>query len=110
MAWIQHFMINCRAQQTVRISGELTTKEFIDAELLVLKLSQGESFNENESRFNTLDTFKDECGLIRLKSLVINRDDEYNFRCPIVLDPKHPLIKMLSSTDINNFITREYRL
>jgi len=95
MAWIERFLVNCRAQQTVRISGELTTKEFIDVELVVLKLSQGESFIENEPRFDTLDTFKDEYGLIRIKSPVINRDDEYNFRCPIVLDPKHPLTKML---------------
>lgn len=58
MTWSRRFIINCQAQQTARISGELTVKEFIDAELVILKLTQGESTKQNESRFNTLD-FKD---------------------------------------------------
>ncbi|CAL1677470.1 unnamed protein product [Lasius platythorax] len=35
MTWIHCFITNCRAQQTARLSGELITKEFIDAELVV---------------------------------------------------------------------------
>ncbi|XP_071577027.1 uncharacterized protein [Temnothorax nylanderi] len=46
MAWIRRFATNCRAQQTARFSGELTTKEFIEAELVVLKLTQGESLTK----------------------------------------------------------------
>lgn len=48
MTWIRRLMINCQAQQTARISRELTAKEFIDAELVILKLTQGESFNKTK--------------------------------------------------------------
>lgn len=48
MTWIRRFIINCQAQQTARISGKLIVKEIIDAELVILKLTQGESFNETK--------------------------------------------------------------
>ncbi|XP_025997282.2 uncharacterized protein LOC113005669 [Solenopsis invicta] len=96
IAWIRRFITNSRTQQTSRFTGELSTKEFIDAELTVLKLTQEESFNRvNESRLNTLDTYYDERGLLRLKSAVVNQVDEYNFKYPIILDPKHPMVKKL---------------
>ncbi|XP_011858839.1 PREDICTED: uncharacterized protein LOC105556364 [Vollenhovia emeryi] len=96
MAWIRRFIINCRVKRSARLSGELNTKEFIDAELVILKLTQAESFDEvNEPRLSTLDTYREENGLLRLKSSVVNREDEHNFRHPIVLDPKHPLVKKL---------------
>lgn len=94
MAWILHFINNCRIPQVSRLSGELIAKEVATAELAILKLSQQESFDDiNDLRLNTLD--KDENGLLRLKSPVINREDEHDFRNPIVLDPKHPLVKRL---------------
>ncbi|EZA54282.1 hypothetical protein X777_06157 [Ooceraea biroi] len=82
--------------RTSRLSNELTTKEFIAAEIVVLRLSQQESFDATkEQRLNSMDIYKDENGLIRLKSPMANREDEYDFRHPIVLDPKHPLTKSL---------------
>lgn len=30
-----------------------------------------------------------------MSKVAYNRDDKYNFRCPIVLDPKHSLVKRL---------------
>lgn len=96
IAWIRRFIANCKAQVTERLSGELTMEEFIDAELIVLKFSQEESFKKTgKPRLSTLDTYKDEKGLTRLKSLVSNREDEHGFRYPIVLNPKHTLVKKL---------------
>lgn len=96
MAWIRRFITNCRVQRTARFSGELSTKEFIDAELVIFRLTQEESFSKvKEPRFDTLDVYRNDDRLLCLKSPIVNRDDEYNFRHPIILDPKHPLVKML---------------
>ncbi|XP_077282626.1 uncharacterized protein LOC143908737 [Temnothorax americanus] len=96
MAWITRFISNCRVSRTLRYSNELTAKEFAAAELAVLKLSQQESFEGiEESRLSTLNVYEDESGLIRLKSPVVNREDTQDFRHPIILDPKHPLVKKL---------------
>lgn len=95
-AWILRFTNNCRISRNTRLSGELSTEEFITAERIVLRLSQRESFStENEPRFSTLDIWKDEHGLLRLKSPIVNREDEYDFRCPIVLDRKHSTVTKL---------------
>ncbi|XP_011858320.1 PREDICTED: uncharacterized protein LOC105555888 [Vollenhovia emeryi] len=96
MAWILRFAENCRTSQATRLSRELTAKEFATAEHMVLKLSQQESFDDvDEPRLNTLDVYKDDEGLLRLKSPIVNREDEHDFRYPIVLDQKHPLTKKL---------------
>jgi len=71
----------------------LSAKAFIVVELVVLK---HEFFNEvNEPKLNTLNVYEDENGILRLKSPIINREDTRDFRCPIILDPKHPLTRQL---------------
>lgn len=63
------FFTNSRASQATRLSGELTAKEFIAAELVILKLTQQESFKDmDEPRLRTLDMYKDEDELLRLRS------------------------------------------
>lgn len=71
----------CRVtSRNTRLSGELTVEEFAAAELIVLKLSQQESFdNVKEPRLNSLDVYKDDKGLLRLKSPITNREDKHDF-------------------------------
>lgn len=94
MAYILCFATNCRVSCNTRLTEEISTKEFVVAELTVLRLSQQESFSDkNEPRLNTLDVYKDNDGLLRLKSPVTNRyEDEYDFRHPIILNQRHPLV------------------
>lgn len=74
----------------------MTVEEFAAAELVILRLSQQESFNGIEdARLSTLNVYKEEEGLIRLKSPVINREDGSNFCRPIELWRKHPVVKKL---------------
>ena len=47
------------------------------------------------SKNQSLDPFEDKSGLIRLRTLISSRDDHFGFRCPIVLDPQHPLVSRL---------------
>jgi len=44
---------------------------------------------------NTLNTYEDENGILRLKSPVTNQEDTHDFCYPIILEPKHPLTKQL---------------
>ncbi|XP_011858503.1 PREDICTED: uncharacterized protein LOC105556051 [Vollenhovia emeryi] len=61
-----------------------------------MSLAQRESFEGVEdSRISCLNAFKDKSGLIRLKTLVSNREDQFGFRCPIVLESRHPLVERL---------------
>lgn len=79
MAWIRRFLNNCRAQQTTRLTEKLATKEFIDAELIILKLTQEELFNEvNESRFSTLNVYRDDNGLLQLSAYCIRSKTSFN--------------------------------
>jgi len=67
------YVNNCRTSRISRTLDELSVKEFIAAELVVLNLSQHESFNGvNEPKLNTLNVYEDENGILRLKSPVIN--------------------------------------
>lgn len=60
MAWIRRYIYNCWKPKSSRLLEKLSAKEFVDTEMVVLKLMQEESFNkENESRLKTLDVSKD---------------------------------------------------
>ena len=61
-----------------------------------MRMVQEESFDGvNDPRIKSLDPFEDKSGLIRLRTVISSRDDHFGFRCPIVLDPKHPLVSRL---------------
>ena len=51
--------------------------------------------SEKDSRFSSLKIYVDKIGLIRVRLKIINRNDTFNFRYPIVLDPKHFLVKRI---------------
>ncbi|XP_018339113.1 PREDICTED: uncharacterized protein LOC108746690, partial [Trachymyrmex septentrionalis] len=79
-----------------RCSGELSVEELLESELFMLKLVQTEVFaNEKDKRLEVLKAFKDDKGLIRLKTRITERDDTYNFRYPIVLPACHDLVTLL---------------
>ncbi|XP_055951562.1 uncharacterized protein LOC129987627 [Argiope bruennichi] len=54
-----------------------------------------EKRHEEEKRLKTLQVFKDDLGIIRLKTKIIYRKDSEDFLKPIVLPPKHEVVKRL---------------
>ncbi|GFU93973.1 integrase catalytic domain-containing protein [Trichonephila clavipes] len=56
---------------------------------------QTEFFLSEENRLKSLQTFKNDNGIIRLKTKIIYRKDREDFLRPIVLPPKHEVIKRL---------------
>ncbi|KAG5865222.1 hypothetical protein JTB14_002850 [Gonioctena quinquepunctata] len=68
MAWIERFTFNSK-RPTVKRQGSLSATEVENAEKFIYKIVQQECFGDgNHKKINTLNHFKDENGLIRLKT------------------------------------------
>jgi hypothetical protein len=79
-----------------KLSGSLKLEEIERAEVSVFKLVQKDSFcGLKDAKLATLCPFEDQNGLIRVKSKLTDRKDHENFRTPIVLPSKHPVVRML---------------
>ncbi|KAJ8977557.1 hypothetical protein NQ317_019132 [Molorchus minor] len=94
-ARILRFLYNIRNKNRKR-KGPIAAEEFNLAEQQVLRLVQSECFAvENDKHLSSLDVFKDENSVLRLRSRVSYRKDLELFRYPIVLPSKHPVISQL---------------
>lgn len=93
--WIQRFINNCKRPDTKKY-GELDADEHNAAEVQILKLVQADCFTGlNDSRLIGFSPMCDEKGLIRLMSRISTRSDNDDFRFPIVLPSKHPIVKSM---------------
>ncbi|XP_031350458.1 uncharacterized protein LOC116176124 [Photinus pyralis] len=91
MGWILRFLHNCRARQ--KYDGELTSVELKKAENLIFKFVQLDAFTGDErKRLATLSSFVDEDGLIRVETKILKREDSNEFRRPILLPARHPVV------------------
>ncbi|GFY23478.1 integrase catalytic domain-containing protein [Trichonephila clavipes] len=94
IAWLLRFKHNCK-NVTGKKHGELTVTENQEANTKALLMIQTESFLSEEKRFKSLQTFKDDHGILRLETKIIYRKDSEEFLRPIVLPPKHEVVKRL---------------
>lgn len=93
IAWMFRFINNIRKKKR---SAELTLEEIDEAEKYLFKLVQKEVFgDESNNQLASLNPFKDSFGIIRTTSKVSNRIDTDNFRFPIILPGRHPIINKL---------------
>ncbi|UYV70525.1 hypothetical protein LAZ67_7003416 [Cordylochernes scorpioides] len=93
-AWIWRFIRNT---QKLSPSGmhSLQLSELEDAERGIWKTVQQQVFSSRGDSINGLMIIRDDFGLIRIKSKLIERDDEYSFRYPILLPTKHHVVTCL---------------
>lgn len=95
VAWMLRFIAKCR-KRGANSSEELSAKEILAAEIVVYQLAQAESLRgERDIRLQGSNVYRDKNGLLRTKTLISNRKDDFGFRCPIILDPEHMLTKLL---------------
>lgn len=100
LAWIKRFIQNTRRTNLARARGELSCEEIQSAEKTVARLVQEESFSsENDKNLSSLHVFRDEEGLLRLKTKIINRNDSEYFCTPIVLPSNHPVVHRLITSE-----------
>ena len=59
-------------------------------------VDQKESFDgDQHASLRTLHAYTDKAGLIRVRTKILNRQDNYSFRCPVVLDSRHTTTRRL---------------
>jgi len=74
----------------------LTFTEINEAELKLLKYIQHQMFTStSKEKLSSFKIMKDKNGLHVLKTKIFNRVDNFNFRCPILLDGNHDIVCML---------------
>jgi len=80
-----------------KFSGELKVEEIENAEQVLFSLVQRESFDgTQDSKFKTLNVFKDSNGLIKLRTKLSNSTEYLDgFKYPVVLPSIHPLISCM---------------
>ncbi|GFT09056.1 integrase catalytic domain-containing protein [Trichonephila clavipes] len=83
-AWVLRFFSNCRRQSKNRNLEELSTSEIEKAKNTLIFTVQKEYFPENNN-IPHIKTFVDNEGLIRVKTRITERKDDFNFLSPILL-------------------------
>ncbi|GFW48438.1 integrase catalytic domain-containing protein [Trichonephila clavipes] len=83
-AWVLRFLSNCRRQSKNINLEELSTSEIEKAENTLISTVQKEYFPENNNIPHTK-TFVDNESLIRVKTRITERKDDFNFLSPILL-------------------------
>ncbi|GBM97524.1 hypothetical protein AVEN_73475-1, partial [Araneus ventricosus] len=92
--WMYRFYENSKGLN--KKSGELSEEEIKRAELKILKKIQEDSFhNKNTQRLKPLVTFIDADGILKTKLTM--REEDRNFKVPIVLPSDHHVVKSLIS-------------
>ena len=96
MGWVLRFISNCRTNKTEREISELLVSELSAAEKIILKTVQQEIFGPEEiKKLKSIAVFKDEEGLLRVKTKLTDRKDDQDFICPILLPNGHKLVHCL---------------
>ncbi|KAF2895560.1 hypothetical protein ILUMI_10614 [Ignelater luminosus] len=96
--WIRRFIHNAQVNVKLRKRGKLSARKFCEAEKTVLRFLQEESFSgDQDSRIKDFRAYTDRDNLIRIKTLITQRDDDINVRESVVLNPKHPVVMSLIS-------------
>ncbi|KFM69915.1 hypothetical protein X975_20459, partial [Stegodyphus mimosarum] len=95
IAWIKRLGKNARNLPKDHIFGNITFAEYAEAENILLKLIQEESFESHQDKtiisLQPLWTRKD----IRTMTKICQRNDSRNFQFPIILPPNHVISNLL---------------
>ncbi|XP_071033067.1 uncharacterized protein [Parasteatoda tepidariorum] len=96
VGWILRFLENCKLSEKDRKKGGLTLAEVENAEIKLIKVIQNEAFTADYIKsLKSLNVFKDEKGIYRIKTKLTERNDTENFRLPILLPEKLMLVDMI---------------
>ncbi|UYV81835.1 hypothetical protein LAZ67_20002653, partial [Cordylochernes scorpioides] len=76
--------------------GDIISQEELDsAEKSLVKIIQNESIGEEDPKMKQLHAFQDKEGLWRVKTRIVNRNDDELFRLPILIPTNHPVTKLI---------------
>ncbi|GFQ70115.1 uncharacterized protein K02A2.6 [Trichonephila clavata] len=93
LAWILRFQPKAK---NLRKHANLTQEEIMEAQKTLLRSAQKECFNEEGRKsLKNFQVFTDNDGILGLKSRIANEDELPEFIAPLILPPKHLVIKRL---------------
>ncbi|UYV79284.1 hypothetical protein LAZ67_17001905, partial [Cordylochernes scorpioides] len=76
--------------------GDIISQEELDsAEKSLDKIIQSESIGEKDPKMKQLHAFQDKEGLWRVKTRIVNRNDDELFRLPILIPTNHPVTELI---------------
>ncbi|UYV81532.1 hypothetical protein LAZ67_20001463 [Cordylochernes scorpioides] len=76
--------------------GDIISQEELDsAEKSLVKIIQSESIGEQDPKMKQLHAFQDKEGLWRVKTRIVNRNDDELFRLPILIPTSHPVTELI---------------
>jgi hypothetical protein len=93
LAWMYRFINKARKQSRER--DGLTAAELGSAEIKIFTVVQKESFPIKQEVVNGLRVTRDSEGILYVKTKLTNRPDTDQFKYPILLPSKHPLVEQL---------------
>ncbi|CAL8068579.1 unnamed protein product [Orchesella dallaii] len=96
--WVMRFVNACRLKN-VEKRHFLSIVEMRQAEKIVLRKIQMESFPSGTTEVAGVQVTRDVEGLLRIQTRLMNRKDKHDFISPIVLPKCHPMVDLL----IRNF-------
>jgi len=82
-----------------KVKGSLTAQEERDAESKLWKLVQEEVYFDGHSSLKELRAKRDQQGLWRVQTKILERNDTEAFRLPVLLPYNHPLTRMIVATE-----------
>ncbi|UYV83455.1 hypothetical protein LAZ67_23001090 [Cordylochernes scorpioides] len=89
IAWILRF-------KPSEYKGDIISQEELDsAEKSLVKIIQSESIGEEDPKMKQLHAFQDKEGLWRVKTRIVNRNDDELFRLPILIPTNHPVTELI---------------
>ncbi|UYV84516.1 hypothetical protein LAZ67_X002428 [Cordylochernes scorpioides] len=73
----------------------ISQEELDSAEKSLIKIIQSESIGEEDPKMKQLHAFQDKEGLWRVKTRIVNRNDDELFRLPILIPTNHPVTELI---------------
>ncbi|GBN00639.1 hypothetical protein AVEN_44586-1, partial [Araneus ventricosus] len=95
--WILRFVNNCKLVNGKCKDSELSQSEIEYSEKKLIRLIQSYYLSDAKSS-NFIETFLDNEGILRVKTKIINRNDDRSFLYPILLPEKCEFTKLLIRT------------
>lgn len=91
VGWVLRFVKNVRKEKLI---GKLSSKELEEAEKVIIRGIQKEAFCNDES-YSNKDVQLGEDSILRVRTRLTFRDDLEEFKKPILLPRRHPLVRKL---------------
>ena len=113
--WIIRFVRNCKNQGERVTENTLSVNEINEAFIVLIKMSQGESFSEEitclrrekpitKGRLCNLNPFLDDAGLLRVGGRLQLSQLEYDKRHPMIIGSKHSLTELIFISEHNRLL------